>query len=278
MQSSNETAKFFVNKLSEVQEKVMGNIGMELDNLATLVTDSRIRDVFTVNGDEKPEKLLDWADLNKNAEPFDVILCIPEYKLERWEPMIRLMVNQLIRSLERRPLRTYNAWELPPVLLMLDEFPRLGKVPAIRSGLMTLRGRGITIALFVQSIASLEEIYSKSASRVIIENCSYKAVLGATDVASQNYFSTLYGTRKTVISGYSASYDPSAGHITNYNGQVSEVREPIIFPEEFQTMQDIALFTPAGNFRIAKTLFANHKEMFLRPEPDYSKIPIDEFP
>jgi len=262
MQSDDETAKFFINKLSDVQEKVIGNIGMELSNLTIFATDSAILSVI-VDQNEQSEHLLDWNDLNTDTDPFDIILNIPEANLERWEPLIRVMVNQLIRSLERHPLRTYDKYELPPVLLMLDEFPRLGKVPAIRNGLMTLRGRGVTIALFVQSIASLKEIYGKSTSHVIIENCSFKAVLGATDVESQQYFSNLYGTRKAASISFNVNHDPSVGHITGYSGQVSETREPIIFPEKFQTMDNIVFFTPEGNCRIEKTLFVDHKYMFL---------------
>ncbi len=262
MQSDDETAKLFINKLSGVQEKVIGNIGMELSNLTIFATDSAILSVI-VDQDETSEHLLDWDDLYTDTDPFDVILNIPEANLERWEPLIRVMVNQLIRSLERRPSRTYDNCELPPVLLMLDEFPRLGKVPAIHSGLMTLRGRGVTIALFVQSIASLEEIYGKSTSRVIIENCSFKAVLGATDVESQQYFSNLYGTRKAASTSFNINHDPFVGHITGYSAQVSETRVPIILPMMFQTMDHIALFTPEGNCRIEKTLFVEHKDMFL---------------
>ncbi len=277
MQSDNTEAKIFMSKLSNVQDKIISNIGMELSSLAVFVTDSAIRDVLHVEEND-PGQVLDWAAFNTETRPFDVIMCIPEDNLERWEAMIRLIVNQLIRSLERRPLRTYNVWELPPVLLMLDEFPRLGKVPAIRNGLITLRGRGVTISLFVQSIASLEEIYGKATARVIVENCSFKAILGSTNVESQQYFATLCGTRKVVSSGYSASYDPSTGHITSYGGQVSETREPIIYPHEFQTIEDVALFTPSGNFRIGKTLFADNEQMFMRPDYDYLNTPLYEFP
>lgn len=72
------------------------------------------------------------------------------------------MLNQLINTLEARPARTYGKYELPPLLIMLDEFPRLGKIPDIQQGLSTLRSRGVTFALCIQSLAQLDEIYGEN--------------------------------------------------------------------------------------------------------------------
>jgi type IV secretion system protein VirD4 len=201
MESNNMAAKVYMSKLSDVNEKVIVNIGMELSKLATLVTDPAIKKAFSSVGNCE---LLDWQVLNTATEPFDIILEIPEANLERWEPMILLMINQLIKSLEQRPERTYKKdSELPPVLVMLDEFPRLGNIHAIKHGLCTLRSRGVTFVLFVQSLASLEEIYGSTASRVIADTCSYKIILSVSDTANQEYFSKAVGTFKSKQSGIS---------------------------------------------------------------------------
>lgn len=46
--------------------------------------------------------------LMKKNEPVDIILSLPEEKLSHWEPLLRLMLNQLINTLEARPARTYG--------------------------------------------------------------------------------------------------------------------------------------------------------------------------
>jgi len=48
MDSEDMSAKIFVNKLMEVQEKVIGNIGMEICNLAALTTDPAILNAFFI--------------------------------------------------------------------------------------------------------------------------------------------------------------------------------------------------------------------------------------
>lgn len=270
MEDDNLIAKTYISKLSNVQDKVLCNIGMELSNLAALVTDSA---VLTALSPEERFDVLDWSQLNTSSEPFDVILKIPEANLERWRPMLLLMVNQLIKSLEQRPQRTYKTGqELPPVLVMLDEFPRIGKISAIKNGLATLRSRGVTFAIFVQSLADLADTYGNTASKVIADICSYKVVLGVADPDSQQYFSSIVGTTESLKGSISSSHD-QFGRVTGYNRNINETREPIIYPHEFEMLKDVILITPHGFFRVNKTLFVEHREWFLMPQllknPDY---------
>lgn len=270
MEDGNDEAKTYMSKLSEVSEKVICNIGMELSNLAALVTDPAVR---TALSPEESVDVLDWSALNSSSEPFDVILEIPEANLERWRPMLLLMVNQLIKSLEKRPPRTYKTGqEMPPVLVMLDEFSRIGTVSAITNGLATLRSRGVTFALFVQSMADLAESYGNNAFRKIADDCAYKVVLGVADADSQQYFSKLVGTTKSLRRSINANCN-QFGRASGYNRNISETREPIIQPEEFLTLDDVVVITPKGYFRVNKTLFVEHEEWFLMPQllknPDY---------
>lgn len=266
MDDDNFEAKIYISKLVEVREHVIGNTGMELSNLAVLATDPAIISAFYV---DKGCNILDWRELNTTTEPCDIILEIPEENLERWEPMILLMLNQLIKSLEQRPPRTYQKGkELPPVLVMLDEFPRLGKISAIKNGLHTLRSRGVTFALFVQSLADLDETYGPVAARVITDICPYKVVLGVADAASQKYFSDIVGTTESTQRSVSVNHDSFSGRAINYGRNISETRECIIYPHEFLTLKDVVLILPHsyGFCRVNKMLFIENKEMFLLPQ------------
>jgi type IV secretion system protein VirD4 len=264
MDSENIAAKIFMNKFVDVPEKTIDGIGMELSGLAVWVTDPAIVRSFSAKGDD----YIDWAELNTTKEPFDIMLVLPEANLERWAPMITLMLNQLIKSLERRTHRTYNnAAELPPILIMLDEFPRLGKVSSITNGLSTLRSRGVTFALFVQSLSQLDEIYGEKTRRIITDICDYKAILKVTDAENQEYFSKLIGTMASAQRGISANQDPYTGEIIGFSRQINESREPIIHPHELATLKDIILLIPYIGFcRVQKIPFFSNRERFLRPQ------------
>lgn len=249
----NEAAKIYMNKSGEVQGNVIANIGMELSNLAIFATDSAIKEVLPITAEDS--NVLDWRKLSTLQDPTDVILTIPEVTIERSAPMIRLMVNQLIKTLEQRSQLDYLAEKIPPILIMLDEFSRIGTLPAIKSGLRTLRSRGVTFALFIQSLADLEENYGITGGKVIAENCPYKVILGASDVASQEYWSKLAGTVEATAKYTSLFNTPVINEIFSFSNPFSDTKVPIMEPTEFLTMQNVAVVSPDGFFRVEKTPF-----------------------
>lgn len=253
-------AKIFINKLTDVDPKIVSNIGMELNRLAFFVADQNLMDLLTPT---ENDDLLDWEAISKSVEPIDVFISVPESKLDYYKPILRLMANQLIRTLEQRPQRTFSSGtELPPILVLMDEFSRLGKFPAITSGLMTLRSAGVTFAIFIQSIASLDEIYGHTTARVILDNCSYKVILGASDVESQQYLSNLVGSVATPQGSISESYNMFTNQVIGYSRNIGVTLEPIIYPHEFGSMSDMVVVSPNGYFRIDKIPYYSRKELF----------------
>ena len=253
-------AKIFINKLTDVDPKIVSNIGMELNRLAFFVADQNLMDLLTPT---ENDDLLDWEAISKSVEPIDVFISVPESKLDYYKPILRLMAKQLIRTLEQRPQRTFSSGtELPPILVLMDEFSRLGKFPAITSGLMTLRSAGVTFAIFIQSIASLDEIYGHTTARVILDNCSYKVILGASDVESQQYLSNLVGSVATPQGSISESYNMFTNQVIGYSRNIGVTLEPVIYPQEFSSMTDVVVVSPDGYFRIDKIPYYSHKELF----------------
>ena len=86
---------------------------------------------------------------------YDIYLNIPEHLLRQWRNRLSLIVNQFLLFFERRT----DKRDLPQILFLLDEFPRLGKIPFIIDALATLRSKKITICLILQSLAQLDMIY-----------------------------------------------------------------------------------------------------------------------
>ena len=253
-------AKIFINKLTDVDPKIVSNIGMELNRLAFFVADQNLMDLLTPT---ENDDLLDWEAISKSVEPIDVFISVPESKLDYYKPILRLMANQLIRTLEQRPQRTFSSGtELPPILVLMDEFSRLGKFPAITSGLMTLRSAGVTFAIFIQSIASLDEIYGHTTARVILENCILKVILGASDVESQQYLSNLVGSVATPQGSISESYNMFTNQVIGYSRNIGVTLEPVIYPQEFSSMTDVVVVSPDGYFRIDKIPYYSRKELF----------------
>jgi len=195
LQSGYRDAAAFASRLSDIDTKLKDNVGFELVSLSTF----RSPHIMTAFSESADSNRLDWEELNHATEPLDIILLIPEAKIDLWAPMLTIMLEQMIRSLMNRPERTYSTQEeLPPLLISLDEFARLGKLPSITSGLATLRSRGCTLLLMVQCMSALDLIYGQDAAALIQANCSFKIVLDVTEPKGQRYFSDLIGSTATM--------------------------------------------------------------------------------
>ncbi len=230
--SSDADAKVFLVQYAHLKTETLSGIFAELSNkVMTFATDPEIQTALS-KGDIITPQLLEQGH--------DIFLQIPEYKLEQWKSLTSLIVQQFLRHFERRP--EYNT---TPILFMLDEFARLGKIEAVISGLATLRSKKVTIMPIIQSLAQLDAIYGHEQRKVICDNCGYKAILNATDADTQKYFSQLVGTMEREKKSYSEGVGQSS--VTT-----STEEKAIIRPEEFAYLKDIVLLTPYGFTRVQK--------------------------
>jgi type IV secretion system protein VirD4 len=216
--------------------KVLAGISAEISRgIVALITDD---DIVAALTPEEGREIISPTDLENGA---DVYIKIPEHLLRQWKNLLTLMTNQFISFFERRKESPDNR----PILFLLDEFPRLGKIPAITDALATLRSKKITICMIIQSLAQLKMIYGHDAQEVIADTCAFKAVLGATDANTQEYFSKLVGTYEKIRSSQSQNFDPYIGAPTGHGTSTSQDYEKrIIKPEEFATLQEIILLYP----------------------------------
>lgn len=183
----------------------------------------------------------------------DVFICIQEHKLEQWNSLITMIVNQFCKFFEQRENDNNE-----PILFILDEFPRLGKIESIETGLATLRSKKIEIMLFVQSKNQLDAIYGEKQAGSICDNCSYKAILKASEPVTQKWCSDLVGTYDKIKKSSSVNADNfGLGKGSGINTTTEEKR--IIKPEEFAYINDVVCLFPNGYRRIVKIKYWEDK-------------------
>lgn len=238
--TSDDLARICLNPDLLYNEKTVAGISMELHNsIAVFATDLSVHN-FLSSSNENEKYMVKWTDLEK----CDILIRVDQNRLEQWNPVIRLMVTQLISTLEKRPEKySQEGLNLNSILLMLDEFPQLGKMEIIPSALKIIRSKGVTIAIFCQSLADLDETYGVVTRRTILDNCAYKAIFSAYDPDTQRYFSDLVGTFSIPKSGCSANFD-SDGTPTGYGINILDTKERIIQPHEFSSLPEIILLHP----------------------------------
>ncbi len=259
MKDFDDEAKVYLSKFQAMEKRVIAGIAMELESyLAPFSGSCVIRKALSPASGKAQ---LAWEKLNRRT-PSDVILSFPEAEYGEMRPLFCLMVSQLVTSLARRPERTYDQNELPPVLCLLDEFPALGRIDSIAQGMQTLRSRGVTIAIFLQSFASLDLIYGRETARVIRDNCTYQVYFGANDPESRQQLSDLIGTTEVIRESTSEGVSAFGNFALSYSRSYVRDRVPTIQPQDLQVLEKLIVLTPFGNFQLNKKLVFNGERVF----------------
>lgn len=266
--SGDMQAKFFISKFQGASTKTAASIGVELYDLAKFVLNKQVISSLTPSADRP---MLDWGTLNTSTQAVDTIIDVSGPALSQCTPLVRLMVTQLIKSLSLRPQRSYPKDTLPPMLICIDEFPQLERIPAIMTALTTLRSRGVTMALCVQSLASLDATYGHDEAKVIFDACSYKVIRSVSDVESQEYISKAIGSVdvETKTPSFSLSIPLALGTSVSYNRQT----RPLVYPEELGRLKDPVLITPYGPCQVPdETKYRNHSSQVQEAHPPVALV------
>ena len=248
MQEGSNLARMFVSEIAGLKRQQQSAIGTEVKRHTMIfATDPDIQSALAPSeSDEEHFDTFSWESIVPDAEAPNVFLCINQDRLEQWGGVLRLMITQLIRQLERRPEKySSQGCDTKPLLLLLDEFPLLGKMDVIQNAMTTLRSKNVTLYIVVQSIAQLDEAYGANIRKILVDNCQYKAILQVTEPETQEYLSKMIGTVPTAKVGASQSYSPYADYPT-WGTQIQEIREPLILPHEFNMNEDIWLHSSHG--------------------------------
>jgi type IV secretion system protein VirD4 len=120
----------------------------------------------------------DWriADLVAGNRPATLYLVVPPSDISRTKPLIRLMLNQIGRRLTED---LHSKSRRHRMLLMLDEFPALGRLDFFESALAFMAGYGIRSFLIAQSLNQVEKAYGPNNS--ILDNCHLRVCFATND-------------------------------------------------------------------------------------------------
>ncbi|MHA7857808.1 MAG: conjugal transfer protein TraG [Henriciella sp.] len=134
----------------------------------------------------------DWriADLIEGKYPCSLYLVIPPSDISRTKPLVRLILNQIGRRLtEELPKKDARRHKL---LMMLDEFPALGRLDFFESALAFMAGYGMRAYLIAQSLNQIEKAYGPN--NAILDNCHVRIAFATNDERTAKRISDALGT------------------------------------------------------------------------------------
>ena len=129
------------------------------------------------------------ADLVAQGRPVTLYLVVPPSDISRTKPLIRLILNQLGRRLTEDLQEGAGRERL---LLMLDEFPALGRLDFFESALAFMAGYGIKAFLIAQSLNQIEKAYGQN--NAILDNCHVRVCFATNDERTAKRVSESLGT------------------------------------------------------------------------------------
>jgi type IV secretion system protein VirD4 len=171
----------------------------------------------------------DWriGDIVAGDRPTTLYLVVPPSDINRTKPLIRLILNQIGRRLTEDLQAKAGRRRL---LLMLDEFPALGRLDFFESALAFMAGYGIKSFLIAQSLNQIEKAYGPNNS--ILDNCHVRVSFATNDERTAKRVSDALGTATEMkaMKNYAGSrLSPWLGHLMVSR---SETARPLLTPGE----------------------------------------------
>ena len=171
----------------------------------------------------------DWriTDIVGGGRPTTLYLVVPPSDINRTKPLIRLILNQIGRRLTEDLQAKSGRRRL---LLMLDEFPALGRLDFFESALAFMAGYGIKSFLIAQSLNQIEKAYGPNNS--VLDNCHVRVSFATNDERTAKRVSDALGTATEMraMKNYAGSrLAPWLGHLMVSR---SETARPLLTPGE----------------------------------------------
>lgn len=144
-------------------------------------------------------------------------------------------------------------------LLMLDEFPQLGKIEKMQMALAVMAGYGLKAEIICQDINQLNGIYGENNS--ILSNCHIRAFLTPNDSKTPETISKMLGKRTISVTSRSDN-----GKAFNNSSSTSQIARELMTPDEVNKLssEQSIIFVAGQKPIMGKKLFYYNEPFFNR--------------
>jgi type IV secretion system protein VirD4 len=209
----------------------------------------------------------DWriCDLVESAAPATLYLVVPPSDISRTKPLVRLILSQIGRRLTEELEAKQRRHQL---LLMLDEFPALGRLDFFESALAFMAGYGLKSFLIAQSLNQIEKAYGQNNS--ILDNCHVRVSFATNDERTAKRVSDALGTATEMraMKNYAGHrLSPWLGHLMVSR---QETARPLLTPGEVMQLphdDELLLVSGCHPIRAKRARYYEDPEMKARILP-----------
>jgi type IV secretion system protein VirD4 len=181
-------------------------------------------------------------DIVNGERPLSLYLVVPPSDIDRLKPLTRLVMNQILRGLTSE--MTFDGGRSVPnyrhrLLLMIDEFPSLGRLEVMQTALAFMAGYGIKAYLIAQDVAQLSAAYGGATGHdeTIMANCQVQIAFAPNKIETMELLSKLVGT--TTVRSETRTY---SGRRIGMRSQVivnaQDTQRALLTPDEARRLPD----------------------------------------
>jgi type IV secretion system protein VirD4 len=210
----------------------------------------------------------DWsiADIMQAERPVSLYLVVPPSDISRTRPLVRLILNQIGRRLtETLPKDAASERRL---LLMLDEFPALGRLDFFESSLAFLAGYGVRAFLVAQSLHQIDRAYGPN--HAILDNCHVRIAFAPNDERTARRLSDALGTATELRAQKNLSGRRLAAWLSHVTVSEQETARPLLTPGEilqFPVTDALVLVSGVAPIRAQKLQYFADRNFLARRLP-----------
>jgi len=156
--------------IAEMEPKTKANI------LSTVQTSFQAWEDVPI---ERVTDRCDWSPLDlrngSTGRHPTVYICLKPHEIEAYISILRVFIAQHIRLLTSTEPTERDRTKVLPILFLLDELPRLGKMPPVASAIEIGASYGLRVWMFAQSLGQLQEAYPNADG--MISSCAVRVYL-----------------------------------------------------------------------------------------------------
>ncbi|GLS33450.1 type IV secretion system protein VirD4 [Mesorhizobium albiziae] len=174
----------------------------------------------------------DWriVDLVDAERPASLYLVIPPSDISRTKPLVRLVLNQIGRRLTERLEGDPAKHRKHQLLMMLDEFPALGRLDFFETALAFMAGYGIRAYLIAQSLNQISKAYGEN--NAILDNCHVRIAFSSNDERTAKRISDALGTATELRAQRNYAGHRLAPWLSHVMVSRQETARPLLTPGE----------------------------------------------
>ena len=181
------------------------------------------------------------SDLTNHERPVSLYLVVPLSSRDRLRPLMRLVLNQIVRTLTTT--MNYHDGKASGnyrhrLLLMLDEFPALGRLEVFADALALIAGYGLRACLIAHDLSQIHSAYGHD--EAITSNCNTRVAFTPNRIETARLLSQMAG--ETTVRHQQRTRSAAGISVSE-----PEVSRPLLTTDEAMRLpEDAALIFSSG--------------------------------